>query len=464
MDLIKFLKSNVVPATGCTEPVAVAYASAIAYNSLFSEAFSDEKPISQQFSTSTPPPDISHLVKLHIRTDKAVFKNAYAINVPGTNGQKGIKIAGAVGIFGNPSYELNILGNISENSLKQANEIRDLGLIKAQFIKENSEIPFLNIEITIEYTKKSPDQKYQKIFVRLQGSHTNIHLIKGWDFSNEEHTLFKGNDFSPIQIEDPVNLSEVFPTSLDILHTLADNADLNVLTEVKKGIELNYNIAIEGLSGNYGIGVGKAFKEFAKTMNSEDELFHKVKYYTAAAADARMGGCSLPVMTTSGSGNQGIVAILPIFFVAEKYNKTTDELCRAVLFSHLVDHSCALPIGLFSPLCGAAIKSGMGATAGIVYLMGGTLDQINNAMNMMAGGLTGMLCDGAKNGCALKVGNSSQAALESAFMVLNGYSISSQNGIIYSDAPDTMKNIGRISKAMKNIDSEILTIMENKKD
>jgi len=316
----------------------------------------------------------------------------------------------------------------------------------------------------LEYSKKSPDQKYKKILVRLQESHTNINLIKGWDFSNSEHILFKGDEVSPIQIEDSTVLSGEFPTSLDIMRTLADNADLKVLAEVEKGIKLNFEIAEEGLSGKYGIGVGKALKEFAKTMNSEDDLFHKVKYYSAAASDARMGGCSLPVMTTSGSGNQGIVAILPVFIVAEKYNKTNEELCRAVLFSHLVDHSCALPIGLFSPLCGAAIKSGMGATAGIVYLMGGTLDQINNAMNMMAGGLTGMLCDGAKNGCALKVGNSAQAAVENAFMVLNGYSISSQNGIIYSDAQDTMKNIGKISKAMKNIDSKILTIMENKND
>ena len=173
-------------------------------------------------------------------------------------------------------------------------------------------------------------------------------------------------------------------------------------------------------------------------------------------------GCSMPVMATSGSGNQGITATLPVFFVAEKYNKTNEEMCRAVLFSHLVDHYSALRIGLFSPLCGAATKSGMGATAGIVYLMGGNLDQINSAMNLMAGGLPGMLCDGAKDGCAIKVGYSAQAALESAFMALNGYSISSENGIICSNAGDTIKSIGKISIGMDSTDSEILSIMKNK--
>ena len=459
MNLQQFLKENVVPAIGCTDPVAIAFASSVAYNSLFYEKFDSTIPLSEQFKKNTPVPIIENITKLSIRTDKGLFKNAYAITIPASNNRKSMKIVAAMGIFGNPALKLGILGNLSPDVIPKADKIVKLGLIEAGVINDNSFNSQLRIEIELEYKKSTTDQKYEKIFVRMLDSYSYINCIRARDSSGNEITIYDQQKMD----SDNTKKNEQFPDTIEELWHIATEADQEILKQIKTGIDMNYDIAKKGLSEKYGAGFGWALREIAIKTDCEHSLPIKVKYHAAAAADARMGGCPMPVMTTSGSGNQGITATLPVFFVAKAYNKSEELLYRAVLFSHLVNHFCAINLGLLSPLCGTITKASLGAASGIIYLMGGTLENVHTAINLLAGGMVGMLCDGAKDGCALKVSYSSQAAVESAFMALSNYRLSDENGIVCSNALDTIKTIGQLAIQMKDTDDEILKIMISKK-
>jgi L-cysteine desulfidase len=194
----------------------------------------------------------------------------------------------------------------------------------------------------------------------------------------------------------------------------------------------------------------------------ENSLLSEVKIRTAAAGDARMGGSKLPVMTTSGSGNQGILALMPVAVIGERHGIDKRRICEAAMLSHLVTCFAASESGDLSAICGCSIKAGFGAAAGAAYILGGGINEINNSINILAANITGMICDGAKESCALKLLTAAGAATESAFMAMSGMKVSPDNGIIFAGAEETIKAIGEISLSMVPTDIEIVKIMQDK--
>jgi L-cysteine desulfidase len=231
---------------------------------------------------------------------------------------------------------------------------------------------------------------------------------------------------------------------------------------VYDGLLMNNRVAEEGLKGDYGLKVGKNLKAQIDRGIIDDSVISEVKIRTAAAGDARMSGAKLPVMTTSGSGNQGILAVMPIAVVGEKFSLEKRKICEAALLSHLVTNFVARQSGDLSAICGCAIKAGFGAAAGVTFLLGGGEEEINNAVNIVAANITGMICDGAKDSCALKLFTASEAATEAAFMAVSGMKVSPDNGIIFPRAEDTIRAVGKISLSMVSTDREIVKIMQEK--
>ncbi|MFB0972964.1 MAG: L-serine ammonia-lyase, iron-sulfur-dependent, subunit alpha, partial [Bacteroidales bacterium] len=231
---------------------------------------------------------------------------------------------------------------------------------------------------------------------------------------------------------------------------------------IRDAARMNKALADEGLKGNYGLKVGKMIAAGDNDPVYGDCILRHAMALTAAASDARMAGSKLPAMSNSGSGNQGITVTMPVVAVAESMDATDEQLARALIIAHLTAIHIKSYLGKLSALCGCVIAS-TGASCGIVYLRGGGLDQICHAVKNMIGNITGMVCDGAKTGCALKVAAGVASAMESAVLALDGICISSNDGIIEDDTEKCIANVGSIgSKGMQVTDRMILNIMENK--
>ncbi len=386
--------------------------------------------------------------QIQIESDRDVYKNAFAVTIPGTDGQKGMEIAAAIGFYCNPNKKLNLFKDINMNIVKKANEILDSGKIVINYLKKQKKKPQLDIQVTLKYKIKD---KFHISYVRLQDEHDNITLIQ----VNDEKLYEGSRRLEAFEREE-------FPETIEEMIKIVKSMSLTEKELVYEGILMNKAVAEEGLKEDYGQNIGKALHIMAKTYGIEHSLIMQGRIKAAAAADARMGGCNLPVMSTSGSGNQGITALVPISVIGELKEASYDKICEAALLSHLITKMTHLYSTHLSALCGCAIKAGIGATAGITYLLNGSLEQIHNAINLLAANITGIICDGAKAGCALKLSTAAGVALESALMALEGIKIPSDNGIIFPRAEDTIKAIGKISDSMVETDYVILEIIQQK--
>ena len=442
MNTLKFLKENVKPATGCTEPIAVAYAASIAYN-----AIHKNKP--PNYNKNIPKPKIEKLEKITVQTDRDVYKNAAAIIVPNSNSQKGIPIAAAMGIYTNPEKELNLLENLNSETLEKANKILKKNKVKVKEpIRDEKES---NLEINVKIKYKTKKNKIQTSKAKLKYRHNNIDQIK---LNGEK--IYEGT-FTPKNKDE-----ETLPKTIKELIEIAENINEEERKEIQKGIKMNEKVAQSGLESNYGLGVGKKLQKLINEGYLSNSLENKIKLTASAAADARMGGINKSVMSSSGSGNQGITATLPIKVAADERNIEQEKLEEAVMLSHLITKYVSERTGHLSAICGAASKAGIGTTAGLTYLLGGNPQQINNAINIMAANIIGIICDGAKEGCALKISTATTQALESALLSLKGMEVPKDNGIVHEKAENTIEAIGKISKAMTQTDKSIIDIMQNK--
>lgn len=445
-DVKTFLAENVMPATGCTEPIAVAYATSLAYSALFGIIPNQD---SQQASVLNIP-NLEDVVEISITTDRDVFKNALAISIPGTSGQKGITIASAMGLFCDPYKGLNLFENVSGDTLKKANDLLASNKIVINKVEDTSDESDLDIKVKLTYLVDSKNLTYS--IVRLQGQHDNITKINvdGKDMFTKDYS--KGE-----------SVKSEFPGTLKELVSIADNLTNEEIKLAYEGITMNLAISSEGSKNDYGLNLGKTIKKLTETgVLSKNSLVQKVKATAAHAGDARMGGANMPVMSTSGSGNQGITALIPIAVVGKYQGISEKTMAKAAMLSHLVTKYVSNHSGYLSGICGCAIKAGIGATAGVAYMISGDIKVINNAINIMAANITGMICDGAKEGCALKLSTAAGTATESAFMAKAGMYVPGDNGIIYSNAEDTMIAIGKITQSMVPTDVKIVEIMQDK--
>lgn len=441
MNVINFLKDNVKPATGCTDPIAVAYGVSLAYHALYGCVPPD-------FHCSCPKAQTDNVVRLHINTDRDTFKNGKAIMIPGTDGQKGITIAAAMALFLDPSMGLNLFEGASGDIIPKANKLKENNKVTLGQIDALSSSSEIDIQVNLDYLV---DDLLKRSYVRLQHKHDAISLIMVDDTVVYEKSIEKG-----------IAQEEKLPDSLNGFIAIIKKLTTEEKNKVYDGLIMNKKIAEEGLRINYGLGLSRHLMRLLQQGVITDTLITKVRIMAAAAGDARMGGVNMPVMSTAGSGNQGITASIPILVVGETNNISKHKMSEAAMLSHLITKYISNHSGYLSALCGCAIKAGIGATAGVTYLLGGTLEHINDAINIMAANITGMVCDGAKEGCALKLSLAAGTATESAFLAINGMKVPGDNGIINERSEETIKNIGKISKAMVSTDIAIVNIMKNK--
>ena len=418
---LKTLKKEVVPSEGCTEPIAIAYAASIAAEHLKGE-----------------------IKEVNIYLSKNVIKNALGVGIPGTGGV-GIEIAAALGISIQKSYKkLTILSNFTEDELKKAKEIVDENIINIKQKNTNKAL-YIEVELLSETSKSK---------VIIEDTHTNVTLIE----CDDEIIMDKNSEVSE-DLEEDYKLFKIAD-----IYNFAKEADFDDIKFILESAKMNEKVSEEGLKGDYGLQVGSKIIQKGNFNLFSNDASNKIIAASAAASDARMDGCAMPIMTTAGSGNQGIACSIPVAQTARLLDKSEEELARALVLSNLVTIRIKKHMGRLSPLCGAGIAGATGASCGITYLLGGNLENINYCINNMISDLSGMICDGAKETCALKIATGTNAAIQCANLAINGISATANDGIVAKDVEETIESIETlIQNGFKNVDDTILNIMLEKK-
>ena len=444
--LIALLQKEVKPALGCTEPIAVSLAVAKAVEVL-AEHGSDCEP-------ACPLWRLTAAFRIRIAVSGNILKNGLGVGIPGTD-MIGLDIAAALGaVCGKSAYGLEVLKDVSEAAVSRAKE-----LVKTKkVILEVAETPHLL------YIRASVCLENKNGTAETTVGEEALAVIRD-DHDNFVETRFAGKVLETVRNSPSDPVSDACPDDYDLTvreiydFTLrADDADIAFILE---GRRLNLALAVEGLKGDYGLGVGKTIRENQYEVFGDDFMSFAMGM-TAAASDARMAGCKLPAMSNSGSGNQGITVSMPVIAYAMKYGVTEQQLARALSLSNLAAIHIKHYLGKLSALCGCVIAS-TGSACGLVYLRGGSYEQVCAAIKNMIGNITGMVCDGAKVGCAMKVASGVSSAVQSCVLALRDTCIQETDGIIDKDIEKTIRNLGRIgSFGMQSTDRLIQEIMLRK--
>lgn len=414
--MIGIMKREIVCALGCTEPSAVALAVAKARETLGEE------------------PE-----KVLLQVSGNILKNAMSVGIPGTN-LKGIETAAALGcVAGRAEYGLEVLKGIDEHHIRQAQEMIEQGRLEIQ-LKECEERLYIGAKCI------RGDRSAEAVIERY---HTNfVNVCK-----NDRVIYFKEKEDST------QDNSGIYRLTLEGIWDFIQQCDLAKLGFLKEVIEVNSRIAEEGLRGNCGMGVGKHLADRGK-RNRETDFQTYVVSYVSAAADARMAGCSLPVMATTGSGNQGLTASLPVIAAARWLKCSEEQMYRGLALSELVTIHVKEYIGKLSALCGCAIAASIGSACGITYLLGGQYRNMEYAVKNMVADISGLICDGAKAGCALKIATSVAGAIQCAYLALEGVEAPDRDGIVCESVEDTICNLGNLgNNGMRVTDHIILDMM-----
>ena len=410
--LLRLLKKEVVPAVGCTEPIAVALAVAKAKETL-----------------GTLPE------RIEIATSLNIYKNGMGVGIPGTD-KVGLPIASALGaIAGRSEKALEVLADVQPHHVDSAQKYIDDGHISISIAENCDKL----------YVKASAFAGPDCCTVEIVGSHTNIVSIK----LNDQVIFHKEQEAEEAKDD------EAYETTMDEIFEFAKTQPLEDIRYILDAAQVNKELSNYGLAHRSGMGIGATLLSWISRRKLNDDFSNYAMALTAAASDARMSGALLPAMSNSGSGNQGITAMMPVLATAEKLGSNEEDVIRALILSNLT----AIHI---KPGFGCVVDS-TGAACGVCYLLGGNLLQIKNDSKNMIGNLTGMVCDGAKLGCALKVASGTSAALQAAILALEGVGVPGSNGIIEDDVERTINNIGTIAnEAMNDADRVILNIMLSK--
>ncbi|MCP4956297.1 serine dehydratase subunit alpha family protein [Photobacterium aquimaris] len=423
---IDVVKRDVVPALGCTEPVSVALAAAIAVNKLN---------INYQ-----------NITAINVQVSANLMKNGMGVTVPGT-GMVGLEIAAAAGaVAGDSNAQLEVLKNLTANDVAIAKNMLDQKMVTVSVANVSN---ILYSKVTIFSADRSAS-------VTIANSHTHVLAIE------EDGITTYIADPQPTSTTKSITSNPFTDASAQDIFDFATQAPLADIAFIKQAYQLNNDLSIEGLEGNYGLQVGATFKRSMERGLLASGLLTDVLLRTAAASDARMGGAMKPAMSNSGSGNQGIAATMPVVVVAEFINADDEQLIRALMLSHLMAIYIKSYQNKLSALCGATTAS-MGAVAGMTWLLGGDIKQISIAINSMIGDIAGMICDGAKTSCAMKVSSSAGSAVKSALMALDGIGVTGNEGIVAHDVNSTIRNLSMLANgSMTQTDVQILDIMINK--
>lgn len=414
-DYINVLKEELIPAMGCTEPIAIAYAGAIAREHL----------------GCLPE-------RVEIEVSGNIIKNVKSVIVPNTGGLRGIEVAAAAGIVaGDAAKELKVISEVSTEAVAVIHKFFESTPITVNFSDSKK---IFDIMITVYGNGHST-------YVRICEFHTNIVEIR----EDDKYVLQKD-----IAVEDSLGFTDRGFMNVQEIIEFADTARIEDVKDILDlQIEFNVNISEEGLAGDYGANIGKVL---LKTYGTDDVKI-RAKAKAAAGSDARMNGCEMPVVINSGSGNQGITASIPVIEYAKELGVSDEKRYRALLVSNLITIHLKSGIGRLSAYCGA-VSAGCASGAGIAYLYGGGVDEVSHTIVNSLAITSGIICDGAKASCAAKIATAIDAGILGYHMYKEGQQFYGGDGIVSKGVENTIKNVGQLAKeGMATTDQEILKIM-----
>lgn len=417
-ELINIVGEDSTKAIGCTEPVAVAYAANVASSYINND-------------------DISKII---LKVSKNIYKNGKAVKIPNT-GNHGLDLAASLGAFTSESKKpFLVFSNLTDKEIDKARN----------FIKANN--------VDVNYIDNVPDiyiearliTKVNDVTSIISNSHSHVSKI----IKNGEVII--DNPF----IKDKKSSFSIKNMTFEQLAAIVRSMDINDIDFVLEGIYVNMDAAQEGLKG-YGLNLGKKLNELKENNILPDNFITDTRILTAAAADMRMGGGPLPIMTSGGSGNQGVGITLPIYMVAKEENLDDDTLARGLFFAHIINRYVKEYAGKLSGLCGCAIGAAIGSCAAIAFMLGGGEEEIAGACTNIFANITGMICDGAKESCSMKLSTSAEESIIAAYLALNGVVSQANVGIVGKNIEETIANIGKLShQGFKTADEVILEIID----
>ncbi len=416
-DYIRVLRQQVVPALGCTEPIAVALASARC----------------RELLGTTPE-------RITVWVSRNVYKNGMGVGIPGT-GMVGLPAAAAIGaIAGDPGAGLQVLRNVQPHHIPLARALRDA------------------IHVTV---KDVDDPIYAEVFAEAEQDTARVVIC-------HEHARIVLTEHNGVRLyEDQTNsggdLAPAMPAmTLDGLIDFATNVPTGDIEFMLEAVRLNSALSDEGQGGKYGLRIGATLYDQVRQGLLSDDLMTLAMRLSSAASDARMDGAMLPAMSNSGSGNQGIAATMPVVAAARVVQADSDHLMRAITLSHIVAIYIKSHQESLSALC-AACTASMGAGAAITWLLGGDSKAIAYCIQNMIGDVAGIICDGAKTGCSMKVSTAASAAVKAALLARNHIRVSANDGIVAETADASIQNLGKLSReGMQQTDRQIVSIMLEK--
>ncbi len=425
---VNLVKSELAPALGCTEPVAVALCAAGA------AAHIDGIP-----------------EQTTIYVSQYIMKNGMNVGVPNTD-MVGLGIATAMGVISaRPEKGLLVLEGMTSEDFSKAKELLEQKKIHVKLAENDYKVYIEAICTKGSDTAKAIIRDIHNQFVYIEkNGQVLLNIIPQCDIAASRSA----------KVEDDCSL-----TVRQIYHEVVNNMTLEDLTFLREAVDVNKSIALEGLTHDYGHMVGKSILSNVEAGIIADDIANYAVALTAAAADARMAGCRKPVMSAVGSGNQGITATVPIIAVAERLKVDEEKKLKAVAMSLLVTIHTKHSLGRLSVLCGCGIAAAIGSCAGIIYLFGGTEENIELGIQTMVADISGMVCDGAKPGCAIKIATAVSATMRSALLAIHGVGADQHDGIVAPSVEDTLHNLASLgNEGMSGTNEAILDMMIHKEE
>ncbi len=419
----EILKNLVTPALGCTEIVAIALASSNAASLI----------------------DRNHIEKINLVLSRDVFKNVRGVIVPKTGNLKGPAVASALGaIAGDPSLRMEVLSPINEQHIEKA-----ISLVK-------------NNKVDVDI-----DPKIRGLYVKAaitSHGHVSQCVIKDY----QDRVIYLKIDGKDCISKDTKKIENIKISILKWIKTLPfekisnllDSIDQEDLHYLKKSTETNLKLAEYGLSNKVGMGVGNGLKKLGEEKFLIKDPVWQAKVFTGSATDARMAGADLPATSSAGSGNNGLVATIPVWLIGKYFCVEEEKILKGIAFSHLITAKVKSYMGQLSYMCSCSIAAGAGACSGITYIMDGSLTQIEGAILNTIEDLTGVICDGAKPSCSIKLVTAVQSAYQNAILSLKGIRIPYGEGIVGDNLQDTLYNLEKLNTSGESVDNSILSILK----